>query len=108
MRLRVNEIVREKDIMLAGRFEVMQQVVQLCHPDAACVLTLSRKEQHFVGHVPLFFPVGPRRLRADVLGHTVSQVWNLFVLLDGPELLLEFIHRHLWDFFRFTSRGAYN
>jgi hypothetical protein len=41
-------------------------------------------------------------LRADILGHHVGQVRNLFVLLDSPEFLFELIHGHLLNFFRFT------
>ena len=88
--------------MLARGLKVMKQIIQLGYPDVAGVLALGGEEQNFIGHVPLFFAIGPRCLRANILGHHVSQVRNLFVLLDSPEFLFELIHGHLLNFFRFT------
>ena len=80
----------------------MKQIIQLGYPDVTGVLALGGEEQNFIGHVPLFFAIGPRCLRADILGHHVSQVRNLFVLLDSPEFLFELIHGHLLNFVRFA------
>ena len=88
--------------MLTRCLKVMKQIIQLGYPDVTGVLALGGEEQNFIGHVPLFFAIGPRCLRADILGHHVSQVRNLFVLLDSPEFLFELIHGHLLNFVRFA------